>query len=44
MIPRTPAHVSCARVMGRAYNEIRWVPNEITYSTACVGNETIDKD
>ena len=30
--------------MGRAYNEIERVPNEITFSTTGKGNETTDKD
>ena len=29
--------------MGQAYNEIQLVPNEITYSTACEGNEKTDE-
>jgi hypothetical protein len=30
--------------MGRAYSEIRQVPNEIVFSTVCKEGETIDKD
>ena len=30
--------------MGRAYNEVWLAPNEITYSTVCEENETIDKE
>ncbi len=50
-IARTLAQVgssmSCShpsrRVMGGAYREVRLVPNEITYSTPCKGNEKIDR-